>query len=394
MLIRKEVVLHYLKKIYHRSPYFAIKAVRTGYKIWDKIRNLWVPVHLYKGVTVNGIENLYFAYLGWNFQIENYWLDFIYKHYEIVGLKGKVPAWNLNRYLNSSGFNCDLAIIELSGKVIDKNLDKTRGIVIPRWMKTFIDIELTLSKSKHIRDIGRMIRKHSFMFEKGSSETDFEYFYHKLYKPYVKSRHKEAAVVEDYKLMLRNFMDTESDIYFVTRNGIRIAGVYLRNIENVPYMYALGILNASEELMRNGVISALYYYVIDSQRENASRRIDVGGCSPFLDDGVTCFKLRLGAKVSDISRQDSVRLMLLPAQNTPAVVDFLSTHPFVFIEDQKIFYGIFKNGKSDHNLESRVLKLIADASARNLEGIKVFEFRHDNELSKKLISPSVIAGNN
>jgi hypothetical protein len=51
--------------------------------------------------------------------------------------------------------------------------------------------------------------------------------------------------------------------------------------------------------------------------------------------------MRLGAIVSDISRQKGFRLKLMPLNCSPGLKDFLKCNPFIFFEKEHIYSAVF-----------------------------------------------------
>jgi hypothetical protein len=180
-------------------------------------------------------------------------------------------------------------LIELRNKLVSQHTGKIFGFVLPRWVKMYMDVDLSLSNHKKIKDIRRLINKYSFDVEKVSSYHDFVFFYEKMYRPYIASRHRQSAVIEDCKKMLHDFRSEKSAIYFILYEGIRIAGLYEQTENGIPYMHALGVLNGDEDLLKMGVISVLYYYALVDHHNNKIKRVNIGGTSPLLQDGLTRF---------------------------------------------------------------------------------------------------------
>lgn len=237
-----------------------------------------------------------------------------------------------------------------------------------------LDVDYSMSlitrKRNHIQ---RRIKKHSLEYEIGSSQQDFQFFYEKMYKPFIESRHKESAVISDYKKMFQEFKKEKSSIYFVTHDGNRIAGLYEQSYDGIPYMHSVGVLDGSVEFLKMGAVGAAYYFAISDHKKNNINRVNMGGSSPLLNDGLTKFKASIGARVSEPHRQDSIKLKLLILGNSPAVKDFLMPNSFVYFENKDINCAIFKD-EIEKEHEAEYEKLCHRAELMNVMKTNIYMF--------------------
>jgi hypothetical protein len=377
----KRSLLEYIKKVLHSSPLIVIKTYMLLYTTYCRIKSFWFPVNIYTGITHEGGDPLKFCYLGWDRRILSYWLNTIFNQYEQISYKKLIPVWKINKYLKDNALKCDLAMIELNNKLLKQPPCTELGFVLPRWLKMHMDVDLTLSLMGNQHFIRRRIRKHSLKVEKGFSEQDFAFFYKKMYKPYVESRHKDSAYVENYQKMLQDFKKNNSTIYFVITEGLKVAGLYEQKYDGIPYVYAFGVLDGSDEIMRMGVIGALYYFALTDHLKKDIKRVNIGGASPWLKDGLTQYKLLLGGKVSEMEHQNSLRLKFMPLVNSKAVKDFLTFKSFVYLENENMYCAIF----TDETKEDTAVQLKMHYSQTNfmsIDKIKVFSFNSQNKLSE------------
>jgi hypothetical protein len=379
--LTKRILTDYLREIYHSSPLIVVKTHRRIFSAYNKIRSFWLPVYVYTGIAHVSDNSLKFSYFGWDHKVLSYWLDKIFDKYEQIPYKKLIPFWKINKYLKDNAIKCDLAVIELVNKFVKKIACKEAGFVLPRWLKMYLNVDLSLSFIKQGGYIPRRIRKHSLEVEKGFLDQDFVFFYEKMYKPYIARRHKDSAIVENCKMMLRDFKRKNSIIYFIIKDGIRVAGLYEQNYNGIPFMYAVGVLDGSDDLMRMSVIGALYYFALKDHKEHKIKRVNIGGTSPLLKDGLTMFKLSLGAKASEIQYQDSLKLKLLPFGNSSAVKSFLTSNSFTYIENEFVFRAIFKDETKDES-ELTFQKLYSDTNIMGVEKTRVFCFDSNNKLSE------------
>lgn len=374
-----------LKRIYHFSPFIVIKAYSRVYALWRMIRSFWLPVYYFKGLPHDGIDLLHFIYIGWNYCTINYWLTKIFMQYEKEPYRKLIPKWRINKYLKENIINGDLALVEVSHKPSRQLSIELPGFVLPKWVKMYMDVDLVLEPRKKINAIQNAIKRYSLSVEKAYSDQDFIFFYEKLYKPYIESRHKESAVVEKCKEMLHNFKRWKSTLYFIVKNGVRIAGMYEHLDDGFPYMHALGVLDASEDIMKMKVIGALYYFSLEDHKKNNVKHVNIGGTSPLINDGLTRYKISLGSMVQNIKHQKSERLKLLPLNNTKEVKRFLISNPLIFFEDKNIYCAIFKDDVDAESDKERVQKYCNLAKEMNIQKVKVIGFKEPKGLIEYIV---------
>jgi len=331
-----------LRRIYHSSPWPVIWVYSKLYLAWSWIRSFWLPLHLYTGKTPERGEKFRFAYLGWNPLFLNYWLQKFMAQPEKIPTKKHIPIWRIRTFLDANMVNADLAMAELSKKLPKVKIGNSPAFVLPRWLKMYLDVDLTLAKIKKDRGIPKRIRKYGLEVEKSSSPEDYKFFYEKMYLSYVLGRHRGSAFIEDFKEMFHHSKGKGSILYFAKYDGKRVAGLYELKEEKGPHMYAFGVIDGSEEIMKMGVLGAIYLHALKEHQANGIKRVSFGGTSPHINDGLTMFKLFLGAMVLEIEQQDSPRLCLIPLMNTKAVKDLLVSNPFAFIEDNSVQCAMFK----------------------------------------------------
>lgn len=99
----------------------------------------------------------------------------------------------------------------------------------------------------------------------------------------------------------------------------------------------LGLLDGNEEYLRHGVVGALYYFGILEGQKMGCRYFSVGGTRPFLTDGLTKYKIGLGAEfVSDHSLTREY-LWFGMNENSSGAKEFIHNNPFVHLhKDQRL----------------------------------------------------------
>jgi hypothetical protein len=78
------------------------------------------------------------------------------------------------------------------------------------------------------------------------------------------------------------------------------------------------------------VLGAAYYFAIIEGQKIGCKFIDLGGSRPFLTDGVTCFKIGLGAGFeSDRNNLDEF-IWFSMNEESSAATEFVKNNPFMF----------------------------------------------------------------
>jgi hypothetical protein len=386
----RQSLQNYLKKI---CPYAIIKIYKRLYSVWCQIRSFIVPVSEYSGLTNFGGSSLKFSYIGWDHKILSYWLNSIYTQNNLVWHKKLIPVWKVTHYINKNKKRIDIVLVEMAIEKMKQQISEEPGFILPRWIKMHLNVDLSLSIIGKHHFISRHIKKFSLESEMGNSEQDFIFFYENMYRPYIVSRHKDSAVIEEGKTMLKDFKGNKSRLYFVIKDGTRIAGLWEQNENGIPYLHAFGVLSGSDEIMRMGVIGALYYFAISDHQKNGIKFINIGGASPLLKDGLTHYKLLLGGQVSEIQKQDSLRLKLLPLKYSSAVDDFLRSNPFIYIENESIYCAVFKAEK-DAGPDEEFQKQVVLANKAGAKETRVFRLNSLNWLEYDSYSMDLVTNIN
>ena len=121
------------------------------------------------------------------------------------------------------------------------------------------------------------------------------------------------------------------------------------------------------------VISALYVFLLDWAHRSRIDRIDLGGCRPFLNDGVLQFKKKFNIRIVNSSRKKI--LYLNPVQLTPSVVSFLVNNPVVRSQNGELVGTVFTHDDFESGLRDTVwsvdgkpLRGLSDVEHRELSG--------------------------
>jgi hypothetical protein len=355
-------------------PYGIRKGYMPAIKALRNVRSFVLPLTCYEGEELSSGEHLKIAYLGWDERVAHYWLKRFFRRSEQSKGKFYVPVWKIKNYLlrNTSGY--DLAIME--AKMFTRRFIPSReGFVLPRWLEMQIDIEKTL----HIlgrSEYQRLIRKNDLTYEKRSSEADFRLFYEKMYLPYISIRHKDAAVLADYKQFLNNiFRKKGSQMYFIIKEGIPVAGSIDEIKKDFVRMSGIGILDGREDLLRMGVIPALYYFQSLEYKRRKIRSVNIGGSSPILTDGLTQFKYSIGAQLFETIRKCETYVGLIPLTRSRAIRKVFSANPVISINEKLYQRNIFVDPEEEDMID-HLQNILKRTSFDYIRKTKIFCFNN------------------
>ncbi len=181
-------------------------------------------------------------------------------------------------------------------------------------------------------EVTRRIRKYSLTYELLAGKENFDYFVDKLYMPYITRRHGDEALIEDMNRLRE--LSPAPFLLAVRENGVIVAESLIRKSGEILYFMRLGLLDGNEEYLRHGTIGALYYFSILEGQKLGCRYLDVGGTRPFFTDGLTKYKLRLGAEFVDDYSPSIEHLWLGINENSSEANGFMTRNPFLSLDKE------------------------------------------------------------
>lgn len=250
---------------------------------------------------------------------------------------GKRWFWQIPSAIES--YNIDLIISEVSS-ISTKYFQNENGYMLPVWVAMRINIDRPLDEifkrsNSHFSDVLKRIRKYNLTYEMLTDEADFNYFNDKLYLPYVTNRHGEEAIVTDLKKIWKSSQSPA--LMAIKEDGKIVAGSLINKTGDCLQGLRLGILDGNEEYLRHGVVGAIYYYGILEGHKMGCRYLNVGTSRSFLYDGLTKYKMGLGAEFIADKATLKECLWLGFNQQSIAAKEFMRSNPFIFLnKDHKL----------------------------------------------------------
>jgi hypothetical protein len=166
-----------------------------------------------------------------------------------------------------------------------------------------------------------------------NSRKDFDFFYTRMYVPYVRRRFSKGALVAPYHVS-RTLYGKSGGIIFVKNRKRPVAGILFQMKSDVLYAMLFGVYEGEEEFVKNLAGAASLHFLIQWAQENNMRRLDYGRTMPFFKDGIFRYKQEWGMRVEEHADQPFCALKLNPHSETS--LSFLAQNPCVVYQGGSI----------------------------------------------------------
>jgi hypothetical protein len=374
----KNMLFNFLKKIHYLIPPKVQIIYMFPFNIIRKFKYCLLPVYLCTGKKKKGQKQLNIAYMGWDNRICFHWMERLLGEAPLIIEKGKIPVWKVYKHLTKNKEGYDSAVIEMNSLT---RIFARRGIgfLLPRWFEMELDSRIAIKKDQE-KDIKRRIRKNSLTFKKNFPKKDIRFFHERMFIPFIGKRHGESAVICDYEYFLNKFRKKGSMLNFILKDGIPVAGSLTELIGRKLRLTGLGIIDGREDIMRMGVIGAIYYFELQNAVDSGMPSINVGGTSPFLTDGLTKYKLSLGAQATDIKYFIDLTLWFTLLKDSDLLRNRLKDNPFIQRIKNNLFRVIFIN-PLEYEEKAEFIRLLRRTDCNNLKGTKIFCFSDPDKIT-------------
>jgi hypothetical protein len=266
--------------------------------------------------------------------------------------KFKINLWNLKKEINNLEDDVNAVFVK-SDRFFSSYFEKQGFTVIPEWISSTLDISGSFENinkkfSKSIKEDIRKIKKHGYTCEISGDPEKLKMFYHKMYIPYITWKYGEFGRYANF-FTIKHFFERGSKILFIKKdNEYMFGGLFLENKNRVFATYA-GVMEGKFDSIQNGVIAGSYYYLIKHSKKIGANVVDLGSCRPFVNDGVFSYKRKWGTNIEKTGSENPEIYSLKVLNKNKGIETFLSSNPFVTIENNQIKTDAFNhiNGKSN-----------------------------------------------
>jgi len=146
------------------------------------------------------------------------------------------------------------------------------------------------------RDLSK-VKKQNFEYGVSHKLADFELFYHRMYIPHTIERFRDRSLISphEYEFQRELFENRGELLYIKYQDDLVAAGLgTIRRYGRTFSPLHLGVDQDYAYLVKQGVIIALYWHVMNWARANHLHVVDFGKTRARLNDGVFLFKHRWG----------------------------------------------------------------------------------------------------
>jgi hypothetical protein len=289
---------------------------------WLKdLARLYLPVYQYESDTMK------IVYAGYSSIKKNYFIRFILDTNNHHTFLGRRWFWHIPYLIKSN--NIDLVISEISPIVLN-HFQKCSGYIVPGWAAMRINIDRPISEIYHSREshysgIKRKIRKFNLTYEILTDKESYNNFVNHFYLPYITSRYGEEALIEDLNIYMN--LIPAPVLLAIKEDGVIVGMAVMRKSGESLDLMRLGLLDGKEEYRLHGVIGAIYYFSILEGQKMGCRYMDISGTRPFLTDGLTKFKIGLGAEFAPNLSQGKEYLWLGVNEHSIVAEEFMRRNP-------------------------------------------------------------------
>ena len=214
----------------------------------------------------------------------------------------RVYLWQVPALIQKYSGNGDLVVCELN-KILRWALNGVKiSFAVPRWIRQVLEEidrpmeNILASMSSNMRRNIRRLEKKGFSYSFTQEKEDFDFFYYRMYLPYLTSRHKgQGMILDDYEDVHNEFV--KGELMLIKDGQDPICGGVSYMDGDLYVGQIMGILDGEIDLVKRGVILALYWYSLHWAHDQGARRFDFGGSRALMSNGVFIFKQRWGTRV-------------------------------------------------------------------------------------------------
>jgi hypothetical protein len=215
----------------------------------------------------------------------------------LSGVTGGDPlsSGNLWAARNLRGMDSDLTVIEIHPWAA-RRFRQLGWQVVPtavRWRAPLAAIP-PRRPSKSLRSDMAKIQAAGYQAEivRKPSPADYHELYREMVLPLVRRRFGDDAwhPTPTYLRQIRS----RSTLLFVTDGGRRLGGTFLIRTLDQILMPLLGVRDGDPDLVRTGVVAAIYSASADCGRRSGAKWMDIGRTTPFHRDGLARYKRKWG----------------------------------------------------------------------------------------------------
>jgi hypothetical protein len=294
-------------------------------------------------------------------------LDKMYHEEPKATKQGRFLIWKIPSLDKS---RVDVTLIE-ADQCFSRFFSRRGFFVVPEWVLFTMDISVPIEKirrqNKSSKSDFRNIWKYQYEYEIWFDKEKLHFFYHTMYLPYISSRYGKLIVLTSLNQM--EDLLQKGELLLVKRGSEYVSGMLIYKASPAPIVSYLGVKDGRIDLVKQGALSALYYYVIVWAKGKGYTKLDFGHSRPILNDGVFLYKKKLGMGIQRSPRSHRTLYLSINRFNS-YLEQFFADNPLVH-EDRGELKGLLFVQRDDQSTRQAVEVLKRKYSIPGLEDFTV-----------------------
>jgi hypothetical protein len=213
----------------------------------------------------------------------------------------------------------------------------------------------------------KRIKDYNYTYEVSRDREKLPFFYHKMYLPYMVGRFGKLTLLVSFGYM-ENLLQ-RGLLLMVKREGEYVSGGFIYTATPTPMFAFLGVKDGRSEHVKQGAISALYYYNILWAKKEGYTTLDFGHSRPILNDGIYQYKKKWGMRIHKSPRKHRT-LYLSIGKPKSSLEHFLINTPFIY-DDRGKLKGMLFFQRNNQPTMQEVESFKGKYSTAGLEGFTV-----------------------
>jgi hypothetical protein len=268
----------------------------------------------------------------------------------------------------------DLVVCELNEIVHLSPMGCDVFFVVPEWIKQILDEasrpidEILGAMNQTMRRHVRQIERNGFSYVFTQAQEDFDLFYHRMYRPYITSRHGgRGAVLREYEAVLRIFR--QGGLILVRQGSNAVCGMLCDLAGDTCRAWQMGVWDGDFDWVRKGANVALWWFMLDWARQQGARRFDFGASRAQTANGTFRFKRQWGTHVypdRDVYTRWTFFGLMLPAE----LREHLNAQGFITEVDSKC-YQVLLLGPGEKLDPANLAHQLSESTSYGLDGLAI-----------------------
>ncbi len=228
---------------------------------------------------------------------------------------------------------------------------KPIALRVPRFVAMTVDIGesedafLSSFSGDSVHSDLRRIRKNGLYSEHHSDAGWAGEFVHNYHMISITGRHGSEGFVATAREIAKSVKHDGWEFLLVKQGERCIAAMTCEPHPGGYRMGRLGWLHGDPALVKQGALSALYWFAIQRARELGLRRVQMGGTPPYLEDGVFQYKMKWNAELDREETRYGMRHLVLDPVH-PAARRLLERWSIIALDpdDRFVVYSAHASG--------------------------------------------------